>query len=99
MEVLRPAYLVHVLGECPSSGRARRAWHQAAALVEEYREKYGVTDPKLALGEEQGDFLQRMERREAKAAAARVQEREQAREPELALERTIERDPVGIPSR
>lgn len=90
VEVLRPSYLTDMLGACPTFGRARRRWHRAAALIEDYREKYGITDPEQALGEEQGDFLQRMERREAQAAAERAQEREQTREQELALERTRE---------
>ena len=85
VEVLRPPYLTNMLGACPASGRARRAWHQAAGLIEEYREKYDITDAELALGAEQGGFLQRQERREVEAAAARVQEREADRE------RTLER--------
>jgi hypothetical protein len=91
VEVLRPPYLTEMLGACPSSGRARRRWHRAAALIEEYREKYNVPNPELALGEEQGGLSQRQEWREAQAAAARVQEREQTREHDLALERTLER--------
>jgi conjugative relaxase-like TrwC/TraI family protein len=91
VEVLRPPYLTEMLGACPSSGRARRKWHRAVELIEEYRETYGITDPEQALGDEQGGFVQRQEWREARATAARVQEREQTREQELAWERTRER--------
>jgi conjugative relaxase-like TrwC/TraI family protein len=91
VEILGPPYITEMLGTCPSFGKARQRWHRAAALIEGYREKYGITAPDLALGEEQGDFLQRIEWREAKAAAEQVQEHEQAREPEMALERTRER--------
>ncbi len=91
VEVLRPPYLADMLGACPPSSRARRAWHRAAGLIEDYREKYNVVDPELALGAEQGDFLQRQEWREAQAAAMRVQEREQSRERAMAWERTRER--------
>jgi conjugative relaxase-like TrwC/TraI family protein len=91
VEVLRPQYLTDMLGACPQSGRARRRWHRAAGLIEEYREKYGFTDPEHALGDEQGSLLQRQEWRDASDAAARVYEREQTRERGLALERTIER--------
>ncbi len=91
VEILAPPYITEMLGTCPSFGQARQRWHRAATLIEEYREKYGITDPEQALGDEQGDFLQRMEWREAKAAAERVQEREQSRDQEMAWERTRER--------
>jgi conjugative relaxase-like TrwC/TraI family protein len=91
VEVLRPPYLTDMLGACPASGRARRAWHRAAGLVEDYREKYGITDPEQALGSEQGSFLQRLEQREVQAAVVRVREREETRERDTALERTLER--------
>ncbi len=93
VEVLEPAYLTQVLGTCPAFGRGRQRWHRAAALIEEYREKYGITDPELALGGEQGGLVQRQEWREAQAAAAAAaalaQEREQTRE--MTWERTRER--------
>jgi conjugative relaxase-like TrwC/TraI family protein len=91
VEVLRPQYLTDMLGQCPPAGRARRAWHRAVGLIEDYREKYGITDPELALGPEEGSFLQRQEWREVHAAAARVQEREQVRERGMVLERARER--------
>jgi conjugative relaxase-like TrwC/TraI family protein len=91
VEILRPPYLEEMLGTCPSFGRSRERWYRAAALIEEYRETYGITDPEQALGDEQGGFVQRQEWREARATAARVQEREQTREQELAWERTRER--------
>jgi hypothetical protein len=91
VEVLRPPYLTELLGACPTSGRARRRWHRAAALIEDYREKYGITDPVQALGVERGGLVQRQERSEAEAAVARTQEREQTREQGMDLEFTRER--------
>jgi conjugative relaxase-like TrwC/TraI family protein len=91
VEVLEPPYLTELLGACPSFGQARRRWHKAAELVEDYREQYGITDPEHALGQEQGSFLQRMEWREAKSAGARIQDRDQTREQEMSWERTRER--------
>ena len=63
---------------------------RAAGLIEEYRDTYNITDPEQTFGEEQGDFLQRQERREVEAAVARVQERDQTWEHGLAMERTRE---------
>jgi conjugative relaxase-like TrwC/TraI family protein len=91
IEMLGPAYLTEMLGTCPSPGQAQRRWHRAAALIEEYREQYGVTDPEQALGDEPEGLVRRQDWREARAAAARVQEREKTRGQEMAQERSRER--------
>ncbi len=44
-EVDQPAHLAHALGPVPESVRGRRAWRQAAQLIEDYRDRYPVADP------------------------------------------------------
>ena len=44
-EVDQPTHLLQVLGQIPDSVRGRRAWNQAARLIEDYRDRYPVADP------------------------------------------------------
>jgi conjugative relaxase-like TrwC/TraI family protein len=44
-EVDQPAHLTQTLGPVPDSVRGRRAWRQAARLIEDYRDRYQLTDP------------------------------------------------------
>jgi hypothetical protein len=47
-----PAYLREALGERPQSRRAGKLWDNAAARIDEYRERWGISDPDRALGGE-----------------------------------------------
>src|SRR5215216_3994117 len=58
----RPGYVLEALGPVPESTRGRRAWRQAAAEIEQYRNTYGITDPVRALGPEPGERAQRADR-------------------------------------
>jgi hypothetical protein len=68
------------LGEPPTSVRGRRAWRQAHALLSDYRQRYGVTDPQRALGPEPRrlDREQRHARRTARQAIDRLQAKQRA---------------------
>jgi hypothetical protein len=68
------------LGELPTSVRGRRAWRQTHALLSEYRQGYGVTDPLRALGPEPRclDQGQRQARRIAQQAIERLQVKQRA---------------------
>jgi hypothetical protein len=78
-EVDQPAW-TQELGEPPQSVRGRRAWRQTHALLSDYRQRYGVTDPGRALGPEprRFDLEQRQARREARQAIERLQAKQRA---------------------
>jgi hypothetical protein len=48
----RPAYLIATLGPRPASLQAARLWDHAAQRINAYRQRWGVTDPADALGDE-----------------------------------------------
>jgi hypothetical protein len=68
----QPGYL-RELGPLPESTRGRRAWRQAAAVIEDYRRSYRVTDPATALGPVPREPAQRTTWQHARQAIARVQ--------------------------
>ena len=60
-----PAYLERELGRPPDSQLDRAPWRAAARAIEGYRERYGVTDERLALGREPRGLDQLLARQEA----------------------------------
>jgi predicted nucleotidyltransferase len=58
-----PAYLREAIGERPRARRARRLWDNAAARIEEYRERWGITDPSRGLGPDPVNEAEANERR------------------------------------
>jgi hypothetical protein len=68
------------LGEPPATVKGQRAWRQAIARVEQYRERYAITDPERALGAEprSRELEQRRHHRAASQAIARLHERQRA---------------------
>jgi hypothetical protein len=75
-----PAHVRELLGPVPGSTRGRRAWRQAAAAVEEYRDTYQVSDPQRALGAEPRDPAQRAAWRQTRGAVQRVHHKQRAAE-------------------
>jgi hypothetical protein len=55
----KPAYLIAELGRYPDRPSQRGTWERAATRVEMYRESFGVTDEKNALGKEPREHRQR----------------------------------------
>jgi hypothetical protein len=78
-ELERPGWL-RELGELPATVNGQRAWRHTVTRVEQYRERYGITDPDRALGPEPrgGDLEQRRHHRAAQQAIARLHERQRA---------------------
>jgi hypothetical protein len=78
-ELERPGW-TRELGEPPQSVRGRRAWRQTHALLSDYRQRYGITDPERALGPEPRrlDLAQRQARRTARQAIERLQAKQRA---------------------
>jgi hypothetical protein len=76
VELERPGWL-RELGEPPSTVKGQRALRQTLAHVEQYRERYGITDPERALGPDprDGDLKQRRHHRVAQQAIERLQAR------------------------
>jgi hypothetical protein len=76
VELERPGWL-RELGEVPATVKGQRALRQVVARVEQYRERYGITDPERALGPEPrgGDLEQRRHHRVAFQAIERLQAR------------------------
>jgi conjugative relaxase-like TrwC/TraI family protein len=54
-----PRYLLAELGGRPRSSAARALWRTAAARIQDYRNRYGVDDPKRPLGPEPAEPGQR----------------------------------------
>ena len=96
VELDRPGW-TQELGEPPASVRGRRAWRQTHALLSDYRQRYGVTDPERALGPEPRrlDLEQRQARREAQQAIDHLQAKQRA-ERQQRLDQP-ERDRTGRP--
>jgi hypothetical protein len=78
-ELERPGWL-HELGEPPSTVKGQRTWRLAIARIEQYRERYAITDPDRALGPEprSRDLEQRRHHRAANQAIDRFHERQRA---------------------
>jgi hypothetical protein len=92
VEADRPGYVLEVLGPVPASTRGRRAWRQAAAEIEQYRNTYGISDPVRALGPEPRDRAQRADRQRARTAIERVQVKQRA------ADRTHQRQSTSEPT-
>jgi conjugative relaxase-like TrwC/TraI family protein len=77
VELARPGWL-RELGEPPATVKGQRAWRQTVARIEQYRERYGITDPDRALGPESrgGDLEQRRHHRVARETIERLQARQ-----------------------
>jgi conjugative relaxase-like TrwC/TraI family protein len=80
LEHNQPNYVREALGPVPESTRGRRAWRQAAAAIEYYRDTYGITDPTRALGPEPHDQTQRAAWRQARTAIGRAQAKQRTTE-------------------
>jgi conjugative relaxase-like TrwC/TraI family protein len=78
-ELERPGWL-RELGGPPATVKGRRAWRQAVARIEQYRERYAITDPDRALGPEprSRDLEQRRHHRAASQAIERSHQRQRA---------------------
>jgi hypothetical protein len=74
----QPGYLRDELGPVPESTRARRAWRQAAAQIEDYRHTYGITHPDQALGLVPHDPTQRAVWQQARQMAQQVKGRQRS---------------------
>jgi hypothetical protein len=79
VELERPGW-TRELGEPPASVRGRRVWRQTPALLSDYRQRYGVTDPQRALGPDphRPDLAHRQARRTAQHAIDRLQAKQRA---------------------
>jgi FtsZ-binding cell division protein ZapB len=78
-ELEQPSWL-REFGEPPATVKGQRGWQQAIARVEQYRERYGITDPDRALGPEprSRNLEQRRHHRAASLAIERFHERQRA---------------------
>jgi conjugative relaxase-like TrwC/TraI family protein len=89
VEQERPGYVLEALGPVPASTRGRRAWRQAAADIEHYRNSYHITDSDRALGPESHDPTQRTDRQRVRTAIERVHSKQRA------TDRTQQRQPTS----
>jgi conjugative relaxase-like TrwC/TraI family protein len=80
-ELEQPAYLTEALGPIPESIRGRRAWRQTARLVEDYRQRYQISDNDRPLGappaRDHDDPERQQAWRQASSAIGRMQTRQQ----------------------
>ncbi|HXQ55692.1 MAG TPA: hypothetical protein VOA19_07820 [Actinomycetes bacterium] len=91
VEADRPGYVLEALRPVPASTRGRRAWRQAAAEIEHYRQTYQITDPDRALGPEPHNPIQRADRQRARTAIDRVRTKQRAADRSRDLQPTSER--------
>jgi hypothetical protein len=79
VELERPSWL-RELGEPPATVKGQRAWRQAVDRIEQYRERYAISDPERVLGPEprSRDLEQRRHHRAAGQAIERINERQRA---------------------
>ena len=85
-EVDQPTYLARALGPVPDSVRGRRTWRHSARLIEDYRDRYQVTDPDQPLG---ATPLRNPEQRQAWRTAHGALERLQAHHRQRTTDREI----------
>jgi hypothetical protein len=97
IEADRPGYVLEALGPVPESTRGRRAWRQAAAVIEDYRHTYQITDPDRALGAEPQIPAQRADHQRARTAIERVHARQRAADHTRNLQPTSERSSLPRP--
>ncbi len=89
-----PAHLAGLLGGVPTDPRALDRWVSAAAVIDTYRERYGIDDVGSALGSTPADREHRDERGRALAYVREVAKDVEAIQPQS--ERALGRDrPAG----
>ncbi len=90
-EVAMPNYLSRAVGERPETPTERGAWRQAVKAVETYRERWGISDPEIALGKSSVRGAQRRDRTDVERQLSTTQssERTQGREAP-SVERSLE---------
>lgn len=89
-----PAHLVGLLGSMPASPEALARWAGAAAVIDTYRERYGIDEASSALGPTPPDPQQREERERALAYVRQLANEIEAIEPQRG--RALGRDrPAG----
>jgi hypothetical protein len=93
-EVSPPSYLAAELGPRPSAPVERGAWRQAVLAIESYRERWGVGDHQLALGEAPTSLSQHLQ---WASAARQLESAQRQLRPERAIERSGERSPDRSP--
>ncbi len=81
------------LGERPTDARKLEAWNQGVAEIHSYRQRQGVTDPKLPIGAEPKDPAARADFTRTQQAIRAAQRRlELGREPRMERGLETERD-------
>jgi conjugative relaxase-like TrwC/TraI family protein len=70
-----PPYILRELGERPAERFKGEGWDRAVHRIEGYRQEYGITNQRSALGREPKDSSQRMARRSAEASLREAQRR------------------------
>ncbi len=87
-----PLYMARTLGPPPGGAEARKAWDEAAAAIEAYRNRWEITRMDCALGQQPEDPQQRAERDATVAAlrdlTARIRELDHDRSTRRASDRS-----------
>ena len=87
-----PRYLESCVGALPERPSERHEWRRAVSAIEGYRERYGITDEKQALGPEPRNADQRREKEQAERHIEEHNDRRlgRSRDTDVALERSLE---------
>jgi hypothetical protein len=89
VQLAPPEYVVRELGERPSDPVQREPWDRGVAVIEGYRQEYGVTDRRDALGKEPRHAIERshwQEQRTRLAEQQRALQRQQGHAIELDID-------------
>jgi len=87
-----PTYLAQSVGQAPERPSEKNEWRKAVLAIEDYRDKYDITDQKRALGAEPRNAEQRREKEEVDRQIEDHSDRRlgRSRENDVGLERSLE---------
>jgi hypothetical protein len=87
-----PTYLAQSVGQVPERPSAKSEWRKIVLAIEDYRDKYDITDQKRALGSEPRSHDQRWERDQVERMVEERNDRRlgRSREKDAGLELSLE---------
>lgn len=87
-----PTYLAQSVGQAPERPSEKNEWRKTVLAIEDYRDKYNITDQKRALGSEPRDRDQSWERDRVERMVEETNDRRlgRSREKDAGLELSLE---------
>lgn len=90
-----PTYLDQSVGQVPERPSEKNEWRKTVLAIEDYREKYDITDQKRALGKEPRNTEQRLEKERVEQQIEDHNDRRlgRSRDDDIGIERSLELSP------